>query len=277
MIGLSNRFATQQNGPSQAGFKGGVRAGQAGFTLIELLVVIVIIALLTSILVPSLSRAKEVVRRVTCLSNLRNMGLATNAYHAEYRGFFPPALYGMYSPGPIFGWDFIRLEDGTYEPGLIWSSMESSVEILQCPSMRGDANWAGDPYTGYNYNTSYLGGPTEPLGGWELAGGMPPTANVEEILVPSLCVVFGDGSYGKGANKFMRSPWPGPRDTDISKPTRGAGCQGFLHLGQSNASFADGHAESFTTPYRETAPEALPWMPEAGGFLSPDNDLYDLK
>jgi prepilin-type processing-associated H-X9-DG protein len=145
--------------------------------------------------------------------------------------------------------------------------------------MQGDANWAGDPYTGYNYNTSYLGGPTEPLGGWELAGGMPPTARIDDIGTPGECVVFGDGSYGEGANKFMRSPWEGPRDTDIPPegPTRGAGCQGFLHLGTTNASFADGHAQWFETAYRETYPEAKTWISKIGGFLSPDNSLYDLK
>ncbi len=248
-----------------------------GFTLIELLVVIAIITLLVGILTPSLTRAKELARRAVCLSNLYHMSVATNAYLTEYKGFFPPALYDKYSSRPCFGWDFTRLTDGTYMPGLIWASMDVNVKIQQCPSMTGSANWAGDPYTGYNYNTSYLGGPTEPLGGWDLVGGMPPTANVDEIKMPSRCVVFGDGSYGEGANKFMRSPWEGPRDTDISNPTRGAGCQGFLHLGTSNASFADGHGESFEIAHKETYPEARVWISEHGGFLSPDNNLYDLE
>lgn len=250
-----------------------------GFTLIELLMVIAIMALLTAILLPSLRQAKEIARRAICLCNLRHMSVAVNAYLTEYDGCFPPALYGMYDPGPVYGWDFTVMPDGTYRPGLIWSSMEASIKIQQCPSMSGEANWAGDPYTGYNYNTSYLGGPTEPLGGWALAGGMPPPARIEEISTPAECAVFGDGAYGKGANKFMRSPWAGSRDTDIGAAgaTRGAGCQAFIHLQTTNVSYADGHAGWLNTPYKDTYAEAKLWMADNGGFLSSDNSLYDLK
>ena len=51
-----------------------------GFTLIELLVVIGIIALLVSILMPALSRAKELAKRTVCSTNLKGMGTATAIY-----------------------------------------------------------------------------------------------------------------------------------------------------------------------------------------------------
>ena len=63
------------------------------FTLVELLVVVAIIALLVSILMPSLSKAKEQTRRVLCASNLRNCGTALSIYTAENRGYFPPAYH----------------------------------------------------------------------------------------------------------------------------------------------------------------------------------------
>ncbi|MFP3938466.1 MAG: type II secretion system protein, partial [Phycisphaerae bacterium] len=61
-----------------------------GFTLIELLVVIAIIALLMSILMPALGRAREQARQVVCLTNLKGLGNAVNQYAGDYREFIPP-------------------------------------------------------------------------------------------------------------------------------------------------------------------------------------------
>jgi prepilin-type N-terminal cleavage/methylation domain-containing protein/prepilin-type processing-associated H-X9-DG protein len=67
-----------------------------GFTLIELLVVIAIIALLLSIIVPSLSKVKVLVEEVMCRSNIRQYGLAGKMYLDDYKAKFPNAWNSIY-------------------------------------------------------------------------------------------------------------------------------------------------------------------------------------
>jgi len=64
-----------------------------GFTLIELLVVVAIIALLVSILLPSLARAREGARTTLCLANLKQMANATVMYTLDHKGMMPGPIH----------------------------------------------------------------------------------------------------------------------------------------------------------------------------------------
>jgi prepilin-type N-terminal cleavage/methylation domain-containing protein len=72
------------------------RRNRSGFTLIELLVVVAIIALLISILLPSLAGARKQARAIKCAANLRDVGLAFAAYLGESRSIYPPAYVYPY-------------------------------------------------------------------------------------------------------------------------------------------------------------------------------------
>ena len=71
----------------------GRRFWQPGFTLVELLVVVAIISMLAALLLPALATAKEKARKTTCLSNLKELGVAYTLCRGEFRDINVPFRY----------------------------------------------------------------------------------------------------------------------------------------------------------------------------------------
>ena len=77
------------------------RSAEEAFTLIELLVVIAIIAILASLLLPALARAKAKASSVQCLSQMRQVGIATILYVDDNEGYLPRSSHSAMAYGQL--------------------------------------------------------------------------------------------------------------------------------------------------------------------------------
>ncbi len=244
------------------------RARRSGFTLIELLVVVAIIALLISILLPSLQQARAIARQLVDKSNLRSQAQAAYIYAEDYAGLMPRG---------ILGWDLAE-EYGTYGTALLrylgytghqpeWDSMEQpwlipiyqSVPFYQCPDFPDDrqaldfvANAFAIPYpqSAIDYDTALEWDPEGQFRGEDGdAAGYTPLSKLEEVAnVASpagiIYVTEANKVLTEGGNKdnfryhhfFLTSMLPFGGHPRIASDQR--------HPGGLNAVFFDAHAET---------------------------------
>jgi len=128
-------------------------SSRIAFTLLEILVVVAIIAILAAILFPVFSRAREKARQTSCLSNARQIGLATMQYAQDYDGFFP--IFYAYNSLPAAG------NAGHKGVEVLLFPYAKSAQVFRCPDDVGgpfvatDGDCANNPAKQDSYAACY--------------------------------------------------------------------------------------------------------------------------
>ena len=271
------------------------------FSLLEVVVVMGLIIGVAVVVLPALRSARERALSAQCKTNLHQLAVTCLNYTMNegvfpwgmiepdmhenrywkteaYRKVYPlenPARHHVarWSDYASFCWDFTRRRDDLgWKSGEMFGGLEAA-SVFSCPKCTDESdNWDGNHITGYNYNVCYLGYVENDAG-----KRFYPTA-WSAVKNPAAVVVFGDGGYAGGPNKFMRAPFQDKQYDNSSSGLRKAGTQAFRHgLGHwrhCNMAFLDGHVEEFRQPYRAGGKKG--WVDERtySAFISSGNGIY---
>lgn len=245
----------------------------SGFTLIELLVVIAIIAILAAILFPVFAQARERARGASCLSNLKQVGLALTQYTQDYDERLPPYLVGratgthvrvtpnMTSPTTPAERYTIAYEN---DDGHLLSWQDciypymKSVQLLHCPSHKrpvpvpnpADPDEMAHPEWFVNYPTGYGWTPSLAINAilvnhWGTVGplGVPPNiAAINGVSGKIFAVHNARGyAYQNPPQWDDEASWWDNSNVGLRSISR----QGWPHNETAPILFADGHAKAY--------------------------------
>lgn len=139
------------------------RASRPAFTLVELLVVIGIIALLISILLPSLATAREQGNQIKCLSNIKQLGAAFITYANENKGKLPYPTASRGAGRRVTDWIYWQDGRDINESSVVRHLGKNPQEVLRCPSdpwqdhaLNGNAAVDGPFKFSYTANHGFL-------------------------------------------------------------------------------------------------------------------------
>jgi prepilin-type N-terminal cleavage/methylation domain-containing protein/prepilin-type processing-associated H-X9-DG protein len=203
-----------------------------GFTLIELLVVIAIIAILAAILFPVFARAREMARKASCQSNLKQIITATLMYVQDWDGKFPPFWAGSDGNGSYY-WYGYRRNDGQVDltRGLIYPYLKNR-DIRTCPTWSATSPNPATGGWGYGYNWFYIGGRSDPNLWW-----VPIPASDSELSHPAETICFADSAIKNWMGQGLME------SVAITPPSQTWGWYDmhFRHNEVANVAFCDGH------------------------------------
>lgn len=231
---------------------------KSAFTLIELLVVISIVALLAAILFPVFSKARDASRKATCLSNMRQLGLAFFSYGADFDEGFPNTGDPYLWVGRRFRWPimpYLGIGQKQISGGF---SANAKSALLRCPS---DPSARSFDDTSYAYSAAFYHSPTQ-INRMRLTDIIPTnpvspipciTQTIASVATPSqkiICLDWNNSHDFTGA-KSPVGPW-GSANYTTRTPGDDRWSGGRVGL------FVDGHAKFLTSRSIQPTTEDMP-------------------
>jgi prepilin-type N-terminal cleavage/methylation domain-containing protein/prepilin-type processing-associated H-X9-DG protein len=195
-----------------------------GFSLVELLVVIAIIAMLISLLLPSLARSRDLARQTQCLSNLHTAGIAVTAYTNDYNEYFPLSSHTAGSIADPGAW-LTTLQDYGVIPA-----------ARLCPADPDRASKLTSYATNDHFEPLTPGIDYNPVTHQTLPNGRTRALNRVGLLPFPCALIYAVEPRGSGTIDHIHSlGWSVPAQVDAAIDTR-------RHQGSTDFLYADGRA-----------------------------------